>query len=551
MNKITHLLVVVVTVALCVVMGALNLSTPAPVSKADGGFSAERMSDIIKVMSENEHSVFQYEERMRVRDYIVGEFEKLGLTAEVYDYIQEKVDYSGKKVELPLSNILVKIEGKNPTAAMVMAHYDSRGVRGTLDPATDSRSKGAADDGYGVATMVELARLYAGKELTNSLWLLVTDLEEVGLFGAEKAVDNLDLSDVNLVINLEARGVKGPAYMFETSDKNYNVMKLYSRAKLPMSYSIAAAAYRQMPNGTDFTPLLDAGKAGMNFAVLNSLYYYHTPNDNFDNISLTSMQHYGAQLVPMLDEYLNGAAYSNGDAFVSSNAGVFFTLLPNVFVLYTDTTAIILSVFFLIMAALVLAYFVRNGANAISMVVWLFVVLLAIVAAAVFGLAISFVISLVMGIKFSLTYMPLVGDVWVLGIAAAVVLSVFGLVSKKLEKRVRPVEMFGGAVILLAVLNVVLSFALPEASFLFLVPQVVGLVAIMILQIEAVAKNPVFAHIMAAIPAIITALVYVPLLYSFLLALTVGALAVYLALFVISVTALVPLWLMINPSKTR
>ena len=45
--------------------------------------------------------------------------------------------------------------------------------------------------------------------------------------------------NVNFVVNLEARGIKGPALMFETSSNNEKVIDLYKKANLPVSYSLA------------------------------------------------------------------------------------------------------------------------------------------------------------------------------------------------------------------------------------------------------------------------------------------------------------------------
>ena len=99
-----------------------------------------------------------------------------------------------------------------------------------------------------------------------------------------------------------------------------------------------------MPNGSDFTEFKNAGLSGINFAVLNDLDYYHTKNDNYDNISDTSIQHYGEQVLPTVQEYIYNAKYGQADYFQSNQNSIFFTLLPNVFINYTSLIGTILAV---------------------------------------------------------------------------------------------------------------------------------------------------------------------------------------------------------------
>ena len=127
------------------------------------------------------------------------------------------------------------------------------------------------------------------------------------------------------MVNVEARGVKGPALLFETSPGNEKVMDLYGKADRPSGMSLASVVYNYLPNYTDFSVVKDS-IPGMNFAVVDNLRHYHTDLDNYSNISLKSLQHYGDQLQPVLHEYLVGDGYSGSDAFVSDKDIVFFAL---------------------------------------------------------------------------------------------------------------------------------------------------------------------------------------------------------------------------------
>ena len=81
-----------------------------------------------------------------------------------------------------------------------------------------------------------------------------------------------------------------------------------------------------MPNGSDFSEFKKMGLQGINFAVLNSLDYYHTPKDNYENVSDTSLQHYGEQILPVVEEFVYNADYGEEGYLDSNEDAIFFTL---------------------------------------------------------------------------------------------------------------------------------------------------------------------------------------------------------------------------------
>jgi hypothetical protein len=128
------------------------------------------------------------------------------------------------------------------------------------------------------------------------------------------------------MINIEARGPLGPALLFETCPGNEKVMDLYAKAaKYPFTYSLTTVVYNFMPNFTDFTIVKDE-LPGMNFSTIVDVNHYHTDLDNFSNISEKSIQHYGAQIVPVTKEYLTNEVYADRDYFKAENDTVNFTI---------------------------------------------------------------------------------------------------------------------------------------------------------------------------------------------------------------------------------
>ena len=201
--------------------------------------------------------------------------------------------------------------------------------------------------------------------------------------------------------------------MFETSSNNKKVIELYKKANLPVSYSLAADVYSKMPNGSDFSEFKKMGLQGINFAVLNSLDYYHTPRDNYENVSDTSLQHYGEQILPVVEEFVYNAKYGEEGALKSNEDSIFFTLLPNIFINYSSTIALIFMIITIIATIIVFRKFKISLKNIISSTgIWLLLGIMNLLG----GILVSYLISLVSGVPFKLTYMPKVpGDDIILG----------------------------------------------------------------------------------------------------------------------------------------
>lgn len=531
-------IILFLSIILSIVLGVTSLYTPRPKSE-DSGFSTEIAKEHIKEISKEVHSIQEPEALGRVREYILNELKELGLEPEVFTY--EGVE-SSKGGIYDINNIYAKIDGKNGedgSYIMLASHYDSSPKKRSGE---DGESKGAADAGYGVSTILEIVRIIkeSGQELENGIKILITDGEEMGLMGAKEEMNNnFDLyENVNFVVNLEARGIKGPALMFETSNNNKKVIDLYKKANLPVSYSLAADVYNKMPNGSDFTEFKNAGLPGINFAVLNDLDYYHTKNDNYDNISDTSIQHYGEQVLPIVQEYVYNAKYGQADYFQSNQNSVFFTLLPNVFINYTSLIATILAVISLIALVVIM----RNlKVNAKMVVKWIAVWTGLALASTAIGIAISYIISMVSGIEFKITYMPrITGSDFIVLMAVILTSVLVVLLSKKLAKNREDLEsMLFGGLWFNEFLLVIFMIALPGGSYLFLWPVIMTLISI-ILTKKFKNQN------MLLIATMFTIVMYVPVIYNIYIALTIGALGVVMLLTLMSLSTIVPLVLNVS-----
>ena len=344
-------------VLLSVLIGVLNITYSANVS--DKQYSLDNMLSHVLSISEKEHSVYQEEAAEEVRSYISSTLFSYGIENEIITHNDAFIydEKNNESFNYKPKNIYAEIAGKSGVNILLVAHYDSCGYKIKYGEASEG-SHGALDDGYGVAAVLELARIFSSeKNLKNGIKLAIVDAEEEGVLGSEALVKEYRdwLDDVNLVINVEGRGNKGPVYMFQTSDKNSKIIELYPKAGFPYSFSIAADVYGMLPNDTDLSPFLENGFAGMNFAVLDSLKVYHNEKDVYSAVDAGSLAKYCDTLLPLVDEYTSNAKYGSLNYFEGGHDMLFFTLFPNALVSYSAVTGWI---FFGIIIAIVIALIV-------------------------------------------------------------------------------------------------------------------------------------------------------------------------------------------------
>lgn len=333
MNKIRPIiLTLAVILAGLLAYGLWTQPSPKPIDYE--GFSAERVVNDIEVISKEHHSVAHPEERAKVREYLVERLEGLGAdTVQIFRY-DSLVGPQNKHVVYTFDAYDVLAEfpplqaSRDTTYMMFVAHYDSRYSQPVLKDTV--WSYGAADDGYGVGVTLETVSqaLKFRDQWKQGIKVLFTDAEEVGMMGM-KAIwenDRQVFDNVGFMINIEARGPWGPALLFEACPGNEKVMELYDdAAKYPYTYSLTTVVYSFMPNFTDFTIVKDS-IPGLNFSTIADVNHYHTDLDNFSNVSAKSVQHYGAQILPITKTYLTGEQYADKNSLRADSDATNFTI---------------------------------------------------------------------------------------------------------------------------------------------------------------------------------------------------------------------------------
>lgn len=251
----------------------------------------------------------------RARTYLVETLSELGYAPEVQErfLVSRRFRCSGA-----LQNVIAELPGSDPEAkaVLLMAHYDCVGA-----------GEGAGDDGSGVAALLEIARaLKAGPQPKRSVIFLFSDAEESGLLGADAFAGIWQtvrpkegpptevplqkghplFAKVGCAINLEARGTRGPSLMFQTGPQSAPLIEaIAAHAPRPVLGSSFATVYELLPNDTDLTPIKERGLPGLNFAFIGGVEHYHTSHDDLAHLDPRSVQHHGANVLPVVKALAN------------------------------------------------------------------------------------------------------------------------------------------------------------------------------------------------------------------------------------------------------
>jgi len=268
---------------------------PRPVFAPPGDFSAGRaMGDVERIARAPHPSASP--EHTALRGYLMRRLEAMGLTVRKQDglFPDSMRDWFNRHNHtsadtIPLVNVIGVLPGREPAlpAVALMAHYDS--VPG---------SPGAADDGAGVASILETVRaLSIDSDRRRDVIVILTDGEEAGLMGAKLFFAQApEAKRIGAIVNLEARGGGGKANLFQTSATNGEVARAWARtAPHPAGTSLATFIYSVLPNDTDLTMALPQGYPAWNIAFIGRPGLYHSPLATAEHLDQGSLQQMGEQ----------------------------------------------------------------------------------------------------------------------------------------------------------------------------------------------------------------------------------------------------------------
>lgn len=297
-------------------------------SAQQGAFSAMRAEQVLARLlgPEKPHPVSS-DENARVRGRILTEFSALNLRPYVLHGFSchSPHDY-GALICATVNDVIAEVKPGHGKAIVLLAHYDSV-------PA----GPGAADDQSGVATVIETARALIAQRLPgrHPVMAVLTDGEEADLLGAAAFLKNPRLrARVGAVVNVEARGNRGPSLLFQTSTGDGPLIDLY--AKNVSEYATSSLyheIYKFLPNDTDLTLFIADGFPSYNFAFVGGVADYHTTNDIRANLDPVSLQQHGNNLLGVVKGLSNMdfAQLHGGDAIYFDILGRWLPRAPAAF----------------------------------------------------------------------------------------------------------------------------------------------------------------------------------------------------------------------------
>ncbi|MCX7923506.1 MAG: M20/M25/M40 family metallo-hydrolase [Clostridia bacterium] len=500
-------------------------------NEVNTGFSMEKAINHIKIIAAEPHPVSS-EQNAKVRDYIVNQLKDLGLDVEIH-----KKSMIKKGQAIPVENIfaILKGGGSNAKKIALVAHYDSTPF-----------GPGAADDGAGVAAILEAVRVIKeGSKFKNDILILITDGEEQGILGARAfAEDKPDVvSHLDFVINAEARGNKGPVVMFETSNKNLGIVEVFEKVSPhPIGFSFSQDVYKRMPNDTDFTVFNKLNIKGINLAVLDGFDAYHNELDNVENLSRSSLLHYGHTVTKMAEYMANADADSFSELEIQESA-VYFPFFKGNLSIYSSKLVIPFTIMALccLMAITIMGLkkkilkfkdILKGSLFSLGMIFSV------VFLSAIFMKMVLYVHKVqvkgftVKGFRYSDIYF---------GMAAALSLVVLIFICRWLSVKNNIIGLIYGGFYISAILLMASSIYFPGLSYMFTWPFLVNILALGYIEIRGLerVRSGEFLGIFAVI-SFVNIMIFLPVIYMVYIAMTIGMLPVLVFLLVLPIIYMVP-----------
>uniref|UniRef100_UPI00404B8932 M28 family peptidase n=1 Tax=Fulvivirga sp. TaxID=1931237 RepID=UPI00404B8932 len=475
-----------------------QLSTPAPAlpGYTPDSYSAYRALEHLKFIAKEPHSENTTGHK-HVRNYIYDQCKKLGLETKVLSQTGLR-SWGRRGVRAGKAmNVLAKLKGTDNTKALlVMGHYDSQ-----------PNTPGASDDGASIASMLETMELLTKQgPLKNDIYFLMTDLEEIGLLGAEAFVHSYpELDDIGMLINFDARGNTGINFTFETTSENGWIIKEFSKAvDKPMANALAYEIYKLMPNGSDFTEFKDTSISGLNSAFIEGYAYYHSPADTWQNIDLSTLQHQGDLMWQMVNHFGNIDLTETKD-----QDAIFFSLLGQL-IIYPASLDWPLIIVAIILFAMTLMFLKKNGSVQLigslkGLGLYLLIILFSL------GLVWAFnALILWMNPNYSSFYGNNFynSNIYIWTVIGACLMAL-GVCSKFVFQKISTFEFLLAALFIQIILIIVLKIFVPTGAFILYVPLIVNCIIIVLSCLKQKAEDSNAPFLIIVVPL----LLWVPFVY--------------------------------------
>lgn len=257
---------------------AISLLFPwrvAPATAALDKFSGKRALTHLPIIAREPHPSGS-PAQARVRDYLVQQLTDLGLEVEVQQ-------------EPGVENVLARLKGTDSSGAVLLqSHYDSYG------------GSGAADNGSGVSTLLEIARaISSDSKFKNDIILLFDDGEEMpDAFTGTKAFIRKHpwFEDVRVAIGMDT-AVHGFISIVDTGPNNGWIVKVLARV-----HPVGIWTSLSGGGGYDTKPFRDVGVRVVEFEDNYPFHEQHTSEDTPEIVNPGTVQQLGNQVLAVVHE---------------------------------------------------------------------------------------------------------------------------------------------------------------------------------------------------------------------------------------------------------
>ncbi|KFA88629.1 M28 family peptidase [Archangium violaceum] len=319
---------------------------PAPANAPATTFSEARALPLVRELTEDiGPRVTGTRSAALTVEVLLGALRSIpGVAVEVQDTSGVHVDPTGALV-YRARNVLARVPGRRTEAVLVAAHYD-----------TAPGIVGAGDNAAPVAAAVEVARALAlGPPLERSVVFNFSDGEEAGGSGAAAFLHHPWTRDVVAFLNLDSAGPGGRTLVFQSAG---GLVAAYaSAAPLPFGTVLAQDIFQAglVPSGTDFEIYRPAYPRGLDLALYEDGYAYHTPLDRLERLEPGSLQHLGDSVLATVRELATHGPPPEG-------GNVFYDLAGRTMLVYSRGTALALAVVTLAAAVMAVGVALRRRA---------------------------------------------------------------------------------------------------------------------------------------------------------------------------------------------
>ena len=454
-NWARSLLVLALLLAGFALKGALLIPPEAAAQVAPGEFDTNRaMARLEHILGDQRPHPVDSEADDAVRDRLMVELRSMGLQPRVHEATDCSAMPKTRYVSCShVRNVIATIPSTGPGKQLLLnAHYDSTPT-----------GPGAGDDGLGVAVLLEAGSILRQKPPARPVTLLFNEGEEFGLNGSHAFLSDPQASEINSLINIDNRGVTGPALMHETSEPDGAAIALYASAtRRPYAGSISSDFAKLIPNYTDVSFFKPAGWTLLDYGIIGNETRYHSPGDTIQALDRNTFAHVGTEVLAAtraMAAVPEPSRVSSGRVVFTDIAGRIFLRLPLM------VAATVLGI--LLIAGLVLAW--RSKALGRALVLAIGMVIGGSVAAG----AASFIAGMLRAGDYWRAY-PLVPYLAIYATMLAAMAAIWARWGRGLDRR----AMRSASWLLILLLGTPASLYLPGATIFFLIGPALGLVGV-------------------------------------------------------------------------